>query len=164
MTKFGNSKVQKFFDNLPQVSLDDANNDLTRRCKFNFSYFDVQHCSQDFSDWTPDQLHKLMDKLKHYSQESLEHWQNQSVGAHGKVLVVYESFPKKTDFSRPKHVPHQAWWGRFRLESAVRLVGFVVPDSHARVIHHGTKLAFDKNTFYVVYLDKDHRFYKTEKR
>jgi len=164
MTKFHSSKSQSFLDSIPQVSLDDASNNLTRRCKFNFSYFHVQACSQDFCDWTPDQLHKLMDKLKFYSHESLEHWQNQPIGSHGKVLAIYEDFPKKTDFERPRHIPHQAWWGRFRLESAVRLVGFIVPESHAGKVHSSTKEVFDRNTFYVVYLDKDHRFYKTEKR
>jgi hypothetical protein len=124
----------------------------------------VQDCSQDFFEWTPEQLHKLLGKLKHYSQESLDHWENQHVGAHGKVLAIYDEFPKNTDFTRPKHVPHQVKWGRFRLESAVRLVGFVIPSDFEGKLHPITKEPFDRNTFYVVYLDKDHRFYKTEKK
>lgn len=163
MTKFSNSKAKKFLDELAPISLDDDNNDLASRCKFNFSYFSVQECSQDFCDWTPDQLHKLLNKLKFYSQQDLEYWQNQSVGAHGKILSIYDQFPHKTDFIRPKHVPHQVSWGRFRLESAVRLVGFIVPDEYSGKTHNRTKSLYCQNTFYVVYLDRDHRFYKTER-
>lgn len=163
MSRFGNSKIQPFLDAQKACSLDDDENDLSIRCKFNFSYFEVQDCSQNFCDWTPDQLHKLLEKLKAYSRHPLEYWQGQVVGR-GRVLSIYDEFPKKTDFTRPRHVPHQACWGRFRLESAVRMVGFVVPDNYAGKPHPQTKVQFDRNTFYVVYLDKDHRFYKMEKK
>jgi hypothetical protein len=164
MNKFGNSQVGKFLGELQKISLDDPKNTHAMRSKFNFSYFDVQAASQDFPDWTHDQILKLLGKLRQYSSESLDHWMRQPIGGSGSVLAVYREFPKRSDFHVPKHVPHQAWWGRFRLESAVRLVGFVVPDEYGGRIHQGTKELFDRNTFYVVYLDRDHRFYKTEKR
>jgi hypothetical protein len=164
MTKFTNSKASSFLKDLGKLcSLYDDNN-FTRRCKFNFSFFDVQDCSQDFCDWSPEQLHKLFAKLKNYSLESIERWEKEKIGSHGKVLAIYDEFPKSTDFSRPKHVPHQVKWGRFRLESAVRLIGFVIPSEFENSLHPVTKERFDRNTFYVVYLDKDHRFYKTEKK
>lgn len=61
----------------------------------------------------------------------------------------------------PKIVPIDAKWGRFRFNSKKRLVGFIVPKDE---IHPQTNYRFDKNTFYVVFLDKNHEFYTTEKK
>jgi hypothetical protein len=158
MKKFTNSRAEKFLNDLPRASLEDLTDTLTTRCKFNFSYFDVQAAGQDFCDWTPQQLHKLLDKLKAYCQSPLDFWRSE------KVLVVYGDFPKKTDFTEPKHIPHQVLWARFRMESAVRLVGFIVPDEYAGRVHPVTKQVYDRNTFYVTFLDKDHKFWKTERR
>jgi hypothetical protein len=67
----------------------------------------------------------------------------------------------KTDFKFPKRtVPHQARWGRFRLGAKARLIGFVVPDEYRVKIHSGTNMKFDCNTFYAVFLDRDHTFWK----
>jgi hypothetical protein len=163
MSKFSNSKRDSFLNSIPQVSLDSDANDTTKRCKFNFSFFDVQAgVSQDFDDWAKDELVKLLEKLKHYSKDSLDFWQSQKVGRYS-VFVVYESFPVDSDFTRPKHIPHQAQWARFHLENKVRLIGFVIPKSYNGKIHQTTSYRFDTNTFYVVYLDKDHRFYKVKK-
>ncbi len=63
-----------------------------------------------------------------------------------------------------KSIPIEAKWGRFRLKSKVRLVGFVIPEEFHDKIHEKTGLRFDKNTFYVVFLDKEHKFYKVEKQ
>jgi hypothetical protein len=158
MKKFQNSQSQKFLNALARPSLDDITDTLTIRCKFNFSYFSLQEAGQDFCDWSPDQLHKLFEKLKAYSQNSLDYWRSEG------VLVVYGEFPKKSDFTHPKFIPHQASWARFRLESAVRLVGFIVPEEFGGRTHSETKQLYDRNTFYVTFLDKNHKFWKTEKR
>ena len=165
--RFSNRKQENFLIRLGEFpSLEDENDDLTRRCKFNFSYFDAsQEAGQDFRDWDHPQLCKLLDKLKEYSRESLDYWRTQRCGRGGrKVLEVYGIFPRKSSFSQPKHVPHQAEWGRFRLENMVRLVGFVVPAELHRTPHCQTNELFDKNTFYIVFLDRDHNFYQTEQR
>lgn len=165
MSKFGNSKRNIFINSFKdRISLNDDNNNLTVRSKFNLSYFDSgQQAGQDFKDWTDKQLHELLKKIKEYTSESLDYWRNQRVGKGGlKVLETYGAFPKKSDFSEPKHVPHQAQWGRFRLGSKVRLIGFTVPTDFHSVPHPKTGELFDKNTFYIVFLDKDHRFYITE--
>lgn len=61
-------------------------------------------------------------------------------------------------------VPIEAWWGRFRLENKVRLIGFVLPDEHdGKEQKTGSNIRFDKNTFYIVFLDKNHQFYEVEK-
>jgi len=165
MKKFKNTRKEAFLNNIPCVSIDDIKNDLTKRCKFNFSYMDFsQSAGQKFEDWSHEQLAKLLNKLHNYSKESLKRWKNQKIGSKKQnVLEVYEKFPNHSDFIRPKHVPHQAFWARFRLESSVRLIGFVLPDNYHKKEHKGTKELFDCNTFYVVFLDANHRFYKTKK-
>jgi len=67
------------------------------------------------------------------------------------VLEKYGAFSRISAFSHPKHVPHQASWARFRLESSVRLIGFMIPEDYSS--------KFDRNTFYIVFLDKNHTFY-----
>ncbi len=107
---------------------------------------------------------KLLNKLKDYTRESLDYWTHQRVGGGGlKVLEEYKDFPRNSDFIHPKHIPHQASWARFRLEQRVRLVGFMIPNEYEgkEVVKYGMK--YSRNIFYVVFLDKDHRFYKTEK-
>lgn len=167
MKKYENSKQKSFLNSdLFKVSLDDKNNDLTSRCKFNLSYFDnSQETGQDFNDWTEAQLVKLLNKLKEYSKSSLKYWSNQKIGTgkHKKdVFANYGSqFPSNTDFKRPSYIPHQVEWARFSLENKVRLIGFVIPHEYHGEIHSQTKEIFDENTFYIVFLDKDHKFYKT---
>lgn len=160
--KFGNLRKTSFLDSIPTISLDDDTNNLTERCKFNFSYFDVQNnISQEFSDWSHDELIKLLEKLRNYSNFSLIHWTRQKVGNYP-VFVIYRQFPNNSDFTKPKHIPHQALWARFHLENKVRVIGFVIPDEYKDKAHQKTAERFDINTFYMVYLDKDHKFYKTE--
>ena len=108
-----------------------------------------------------------MNKIKDFSRESLDHWEKVKMGGGKKgkkytVLEIYDHFPnrERTDFKHPNFIPHDVLWGRFRLGNLERLVGFVVPKKY-----HNTKLDqsnyyFDCNTFYVVFLDKNHKFYK----
>lgn len=162
---FGNTRKDRFIAAIPVCSLDSETDKLTTKCKFNFAYFEKQVAGQDFNEWPEGKLHKLLNKLKDYSAESLKHWSLQPVGASGTVLIIYGAFPKsKSDFTCPAHVPHQAQWGRFRLDQATRLVGFVVPHDYHGKAHPVTNERFDCNTFYVVFLDAGHRFYKTEKK
>lgn len=165
MKEFANSRKELFLGSIPRASIDAPSDRLANRCKFNFSYFDMQSAGQDFGDWNHKQLASMLDKLKAYSREELEHWRHMPVGrGNGTVLVTYGEFPKNSDFSHPKHVPHQAQWGRFRLDWAGRLVGFTVPLAYDGKPHEACKHRFDCNTFYVVFLDINHRFYKTEKK
>jgi len=158
-----NSRKNSFLASIPTISLDDDSNSLTIKCKFNFSYFDVQSgISQDFQDWSHEELVKLLGKFKNYSEFSLAHWRRQKVGKYP-LFVVYDQFPTNTDFVKPQHIPHQALWSRFHLENKVRVIGFVIPDEYADKAHPKTALRFDTNTFYIVYLDKEHKFYKTDR-
>ena len=73
------------------------------------------------------------------------------------------SLRKLTLFKPPTYVPHQARWARFRLEYDIRLAGFVIPGEYNGKEHNGTKMRFDCNTFYVVFLDRDHKFCRTKR-
>lgn len=154
--KFDNQRARGFIASISECSIESEGDTITERCKFNFSYFDVQDAGQAFADWDQPALATLLDKLKEFSQKSLAYWRTQGGGR----FVVYGKFPSKSDFKHPKHVPHQAQWARFRLESTVRLVGFVLPSDVHGTQHIKTKERFDSNTFYVVFFDENHLFYK----
>lgn len=157
--RFKNKLKDKALDKLDRASLDDDDNDLTTRCKFNFSYFDYsQDAGQNFSDISENQLQELINSLKEFSRRSLKYWENQG------TLIIYHNFPIKTEFFHPKHVPHQVHWGRFRLGNKLRLVGFRIPSILHKTLHQKTKEYYDKNTFYIVFIDQDHLFWKTEKK
>ncbi len=162
MKKFNNTKKASFLDSIPQTSLDSDTDRLTLKCKFSLAYFNNnQDAGQDFYDWSHAELIKLLEKLKNYSEDSLEYWKNQKVGRYD-LFSIYDAFPTNTEFTYPKNVPHQVKWARFHLENRVRLIGFVVPDEYYDKIHQRTGERFDKNTFYIVFLDKNHLFYKTK--
>lgn len=164
MSSFNNSRKDKFLAAIPQSSLDSKADCITSKCKFNFAYFMKQPASQSFDEWSKEQLSKLLDKLKEYSKESLTHWKTQPSKS-GHILEIYGAFPKSnSDFTHPTNVPNQVEWGRFRLESAVRLVGFIIPNNYKDKLHETTQVRFDCNTFYVVFLDANHKFYKTEQK
>ncbi|MCG6390274.1 hypothetical protein [Vibrio fluvialis] len=159
---FGNSKKKGFLESIPTCSIESETDILAQKGKFNFSYFD---CSQDaadsFNDWSKENLVQLYDKLKEYGKFPLEHWTRTKVG-HGKnhILEIYGSFPIKSDFTHPKHVPHQAQWARFRIDRTTRLIGFTIEKKYHGVQQRTTGYEFCSNTFYVVFLDSKHGFYK----
>lgn len=165
MSRFKNSRKSAFLDTLPTISIETDSDRLTQKCKFNFGYMDFsQKAGQKFSVWEQErQLAKLLDKIVEYTREPLSWWIKQRIGKrNNKVLEVYQKFPPKSDFIYPKHIPHDVHWARFRLEWEARLIGFVIPKEFEGRRHHNTGLHFDCNTFYVVFLDANHKFWKTK--
>lgn len=162
MNSYFNSHSANFLAACNTCSLESKDDRLTERCTFNFNYFTVQSAGQDFADWKHRELVALLNHLKDYSNFPLKHWTKQPIGKSGAVLIIYGGFPKKSEFTHPNHVPHQARWGRFRLTHAKRLVGFVVPENLDGQVHPQTGERFCSNTFYVVFLDADHRFWASE--
>jgi hypothetical protein len=164
MPKFSSNRKKKFLDKVEsKISLDSSDNDLAKRCKFNFSYFvNDDLAGQDFKDWTIDELIKLLNKLKEYSKFSLEYWKNQKLGRYP-IFVNYGSkFPENSDFKEPRHIPIEVEWCRFHLENRPRVIGFIIPEIFHGTYQKNTNVRFDKNTFYIVFLDKEHKFYKIE--
>ncbi|WP_025564784.1 hypothetical protein [Psychromonas sp. SP041] len=164
---FSNNKLSNsFVDSLPETIIEVSK--IETKCKFNLSYFDSnQLVAQDFSDWSYNtgcsSLTNLLHKFKEYTEQSLNYWKNQRTGGGGlKVLEYYGDFPNNSDFKHPKHVPADAHWARFRLGNKVRLVGFVISKSSIKNLSDDAQKKYDHNTFYVVFLDRDHKFYKTE--
>ena len=165
MKSFNNSSAKKrsFIDKVPVCDIESSN--ISERCKFNFSFFDnSQAAGQDFHEWNAATgictLQSLMKKCVEYTTQSLGYWQNQRVGGGGlKVLEIYTNFPTRSDFIHPPHVPLDASLARFRLGSKVRVIGFVISPV---LVNRFKDKNLDPNTFYVVFLDKEHVFYKTE--
>lgn len=167
MNKYGNSRAVKKIEFINEfTSIWNDKDLLSLRCKFNFHYFSPTNGGQDFTEWSDLELTKLFSKLKFYSENSLDYWCNQKTAGSGNVLEIYGSFPisSKTKFKEPKHIPIEAKWARFRLESKVRIIGFVISSSDNDKVHTKTSYRFDKNTFYLVFLDREHEFYITEKK
>jgi len=162
--KFTNRKAKQFLSGLARDSIESS--DIISRSKFNFSFFDSnqEHCA-NFDQLAPAQLLELVEKIRHYSRSPLPYWQTMRCGGGGlKVLEIYGDFPRNSDFSQPKHVPHDVRWARFRMDNLGRLVGFVIPPELGNLASEDRRYFLDTNTFYVVFIDLNHRFYKTEDR
>lgn len=153
-----NSRKDRFLQSLPKDEFVCDIADARGKLSFSLKYFDgSQKAGQDFKDWNDNEKTKLLDKLKEYSKENKQYWLNQRTGSGGlKVLEIYGTFPINFDFSKPIHVPDNVKWARFRLESKVRLIGFFIDETEAREKQLSTDI------FYVVFLDKNHRFYLLE--
>ena len=162
--KIQNKKATDFISFLPAESIEDADNKLTEKCKFNFHYLSENPPATTISEYGSD----LLKKLKDFSQHSLSHWEKvrHSGSDNGFYLRYYDSFPAehKTEYAYPKHVPADVRWGRFVLSGKQRLVGFVVPEEKHDQCHSQTGFRFDKNTFYCVFIDLEHKFWLVAKR
>lgn len=167
---FLSPRKNAFLSSLPKDSI--STSDITTRCKFNFSYLDIsQEWSSDFIDLNTcsgqSKLLKLIDKIKEFSRQPLNHWEKQPIGkgkqgGKGKrqsCLEIYGDFPQNSGFSHPPHVPDDVLWGRFRIDNETRLAGFIIPkEFDGKLSEHG--IVYDLNTFYVVFLDENHKFYQ----
>jgi hypothetical protein len=161
MKSFNNNAKNRFLLSIPTASIEAPDDPLPTRCKFNFSYFEKQPAGQSFEELDQQTLASVFAKLKEFSKESLDYWRNQRAGKSGTIYSVYGGFPSRSDFVQPRHVPFQAEWGRFRLDWASRLCGFTVPKSYDGWHHKGTGRLLCANTFYIVFVDENHRFYKS---
>lgn len=98
---------------------------------------------QTLSDWeSSGMLSTAMETLRDYCS-------NDFLAQVGSKFTIYGDFPpkEKTEFTHPKHVPLDAQWARIHINGKVCVIGHVVI-----------------NVFYVVFLDKDHKFWKSEKK
>lgn len=153
-----NNTKQSFInsiDSLEENTFDGVSDLIT----ISFKYFCINQrpIGQVFSDWKDNMRLDLLQKLAEYTKYNRNHWKNEfSNGL--PLLAEYGNFPKNSDFYVPSNIPcpDELIWSRFRLMQKVRVCGFFVSMDIAKTYN------LSENTFYVVFLDKDHRFYKTE--
>lgn len=118
--------------------------DRASNFKISFQYFDSsQKFASSFKDWENcGWLSKAVETLQGYCQSPL------LSQVDGDKFTVYGSFPpkEKTMFEYPKGVPEDANWARIHILNKAVIIGHIV-----------------KDTFYVVFLDKSHKFYLTKR-
>lgn len=118
--------------------------DLVRNMKFSFQYFDSsQKFASSYRDWQNSGL--LSFAMETFTGMSKSPLLSQ---IDGDKFTIYGSFPPydKTKFDFPKHIPDDANWARIHINGRAVVIGHVVND-----------------TFYVVFLDKSHKFYLTKR-
>ena len=123
---------------------DIANEQYKAREKENFvvSFQDLDKTQgQTFEDWEKDGLLlNMLNTLEQYCKKTIQ--ENK-----GKSFKEYGYFPPKTKFKYPPHVPEDASWASLHLTGKQCLGGHIY-----------------KNVFNVVFLDKNHEFWISEKK
>ena len=108
---------------------------------FSLKDFDINQ-GQKFEEWENESiLSNLLTRLRQISSYSIEEAISQ------KVVNTYDNFPENSDFYHPKHIPEGVRWGTISVKGKERIVGYIA-----------------ENVFYIVFLDKDHRFWISEKK
>ncbi len=110
---------------------------------FSFKDFDRSQ-GQTFKEWEVEELlANACEKLAGISQLTVaQALQQQIIKIYTKV-----DFPPNSGFTHPKHVPEGVKWASIRIQGKERIIGY-----------------FDENIFQIVFLDKEHEFWKTEKK
>lgn len=158
--KFKNKRAAEFKKNLPKNSVEAS--ELIKRLKFNLHYLDLDQPALLKGELTFDFLSLLLEKLKNFSEESLAHWITMPAGrGNGNIYQIYDKFPSKSEFKHPNSVPHDAVWGRFRIDRTIRLGGFTIPAGLNHQLCEKEKFRYCTNTFYIVFIDLHHKFYAT---
>lgn len=114
---------------------------------FNFKDFDTVQCppGQIFEQWEKDGLlSKLATKFVDLSQKNIVNAQQQE------LITIYGKFPEKSDFKCPKYIQDE------------NIQWAVIKDIGGQ-LHRVAGYIID-SVFYVVFLDKDHKFYKMKNK
>jgi hypothetical protein len=99
---------------------------------------------QTFDTWSNDcLLEPLLEKIRQLTKLTREEAEKQQ------IIKVYGDIPDHSDFIHPKHVDENASW------AVLKGIGGQVSTLAGYIV---------ENTFYVVFLDKEHRFWPTEKK
>lgn len=124
-------------------SLPDKLGTKERFIVFSFKDFD-RNQGQSFKDWETDELLALaVEKLSQISNLTM------SQALQQQIIKIYTkvNFPPNSDFIHPKHVKEDVKWASFHIQGKECIIGYV-----------------EDNIFYIVFLDKDHKFWITEKK
>ena len=115
------------------------------KLSLNFKDFDFSQCppGQTLEEWEKVRmLSRLMEKfISVCSYNRLEATQQ-------RLLKVYGAFPENSEFSIPQHIQGDVEWGTIQRIGGQkpRLAGYIIG-----------------SVFYPVFLDKDHKFYPSNK-
>lgn len=137
---FNKNKPKGFTKSKPETEINSATNNF----KVSFQYLDTgQKYGSSWRDWQKvGLLSKAMETLQGYCNRPLLEQ------VCGNKFTMYNDFPpkEKTLFEHPEHVPEDACWARIHITGAAVLAGHI-----------------SRDTFYVVFLDKTHKFFLTKK-
>ncbi len=115
----------------------------TSNFKVSLQYIDTsQKFGSSFKDWQKEGLlSKMMETLAGYCSRPLMEQVDKI------KFTIYGDFPPqdKTKFKYPEHVPEDANWARIHVNGRAIIAGHVL-----------------KDTFYIVFLDKTHKFFLTK--
>ena len=136
------SIITSTLENKKNISV--HNNSTKGNFKVSFAHLDnTQKFGSGYKDWQKEGLlSKMFETLQGYCCSPLLEQID------GTKFTKYGDFPPKevNEFDYPSHVPEDACWARIHITGPAILAGHVVED-----------------TFYVVFLDKTHKFYKTRR-
>lgn len=125
-----------------KASVNDS--ERTNNFKLSFQYLDTtQKYGSGFKDWqNAGLLSRALEVLQGYCCSPLLRQVD------GKKFTIYGAFPPpaNTMFEYPQNVPEDANWARIHITGISIVVGHIVND-----------------TFYVVFLDRTHKFWLTKK-
>lgn len=120
--------------------------DKLKNQNFNISFEDFsssQKYSSSFKDWQNDRILSFMlDTLKGFCSRPLREQLD------GSKFTSYGDFPdiQNTLYEKPNHIPFDAEWARIHINGKSVIVGHII-----------------ENTFYIVFLDKSHKFWLTKR-
>ena len=148
-SRFGNNKFKA------RLGLDERPQDTRSEKKvkgeipllvFSFKDFDSNQCppGQTFKEWEKGELlAPLMTKLVELSNK------NRVIASLEGCLSTYDTFPEDSDFKKPKYIEGDVQWATIKDVGGQlhRVAGYIVD-----------------NVFYVVFLDKEHKFYKMKNK
>lgn len=110
---------------------------------FSFKDFD-RNQGQTFKEWEEEELlANACEKLAGISQLTV----GQAVQQQIIKIYTKTDFPPNSAFKHPAHVPEDVQWAAMRIQGKERIIGY-----------------FEDNIFYIVFLDKDHEFWKSKKK
>ena len=113
---------------------------LAQLLSFNFKQIDTNQ-GQSFDDWnSADLLKKMLDTLKSCSSMTLQE-------AGRANIRLYDTFPTHSEFTHPAHVSKDVSWASMHIQGKECLAGHIFG-----------------NVFYIVFLDRDHKFYPVSKK
>jgi hypothetical protein len=107
---------------------------------FSFKDFDITQ-GQTFEDWENEKLlHLMLERLKEYSKRTIPE-------AEKGDLHPYKEYPPDSHFKCPLYIDKNSKWASFHIRGKECVAGYKID-----------------NIFHVVFLDKEHKFWPSEKK